>query len=231
MNSSTRATLLDQLRDGTDPLAWDEFFGRYWPLIYTYARGRGCSNHTAEEVVQDVMLKLFEQRDIFRYDPVRGRFRDWLGRVVRNQVAEYRRRPSQRIRPRGGDAFADTVEPQIDDAPDETWEAAFEMALLTALLDVVRRETNPRDYLAFELTSLGELPAAEVARITGLTRNMVYKARRRIVRRLRQLGGSYPDDGQLNEQVQRAMRLRPDPAAERSLTTRIEKTICSQSPT
>ncbi len=27
-NSKTHATLLEQLRDGSDPLAWDEFFGR-----------------------------------------------------------------------------------------------------------------------------------------------------------------------------------------------------------
>ncbi|MEE8450260.1 MAG: sigma-70 family RNA polymerase sigma factor [Thermoguttaceae bacterium] len=230
MSSSTRATLLEQLRDGTDPLAWDEFFGRYWPMIHAYARGRGCSNHTAEEVVQDVMLTMFEQCDIFRYDPDRGRFRDWLGRVVRNQVAEYRRRPSERVRPRSGDSFADTVEPQTDDAPDEAWETAFEMALLTVLLDIVRRETNPRDYLAFELMTLNELPAAEVARITGLTRNVAYKARRRVLQQLRQLGGSYPDDGQLSEQIKQAMRLRPDAAAERSLTNRIEKTMCSRSP-
>ena len=95
MVTSTQATLLERIRDGADALAWDEFFGRYWPTIYGFARHRGCSEHTAEEIVQDVMLAVFQYRDVYRYDPARGRFRDWLGTVVRNKVAEYRRRQGQ----------------------------------------------------------------------------------------------------------------------------------------
>ena len=99
-HDTTQATLLENLRDGSDPSAWEEFFARYWPLIYGSARRRGCSEHTAEEVVQEVMLKVFRHRDVFRYDPQRGRFRDWLGKLVRNQLAEHRRRPAQRAKTR-----------------------------------------------------------------------------------------------------------------------------------
>jgi len=210
-------------------LAWDEFFGRYWPMIYALARHRGCSEHTAEEIVQDVMLKVFRQRDVFQYDPQHGRFRDWLSTVVRNQVAEHRRRPAQRVRARGGDSDGNGADSIAANAsPEEAWEAAFEGALLTVLLDVVRRETNPRDYLAFELLTLHELSGAEVARITGLTRNVVYKARRKVFRRLRQLGSSYGEDGQLHEQIRHAVRLSPPAHVERSVTDRIEKTMRSR---
>ena len=101
MVSNTRATLLERLRDGANALAWDEFFAYYWPTIYGFARHRGCSEHTAEEIVQDVMLKVFQQRDVYQYDPARGRFRDWLGTVVRNNVAEHRRRPANRLQGSG----------------------------------------------------------------------------------------------------------------------------------
>ena len=63
-NTPTRATLLERLVDGHDAMAWDEFFRRYWPLVFYFARRRGCSDHTAEEVVQEVMLKVFRQRDL-----------------------------------------------------------------------------------------------------------------------------------------------------------------------
>ncbi len=229
MTSQTRGTLLERLRDGGDPLAWDDFFGRYWPMIYALARHRGCSEHTAEEVVQDVMLKVFHQRDVFQYDPQHGRFRDWLGTVVRNQVTDYRRRPAERVRPRGGDSEGNGADPVADDlSPDQAWEAVFENTMLMVLLEVVRRETNPRDYLAFELLTLHELPGTDVARITGLTRNVVYKARRKVFSRLRQLGGSYGRDGQLHEQVKQASRLLPPAHIERSVTDRVEKTMRSR---
>ena len=146
MTTRTRPSLLEQLRDGGDPLAWDEFFHRYWPMVYAFARRRGCSEHTAEEIVQEVMMKVFSQRDFFQYDPERGRFRDWLGTLVRNELAEYLRRPAQRIRPVGGDTGGCLPEPSATGpTPEEVWNDVFESSLLAALLDVVRRRgQSPR---------------------------------------------------------------------------------------
>lgn len=41
MSSQTQASLLERLRDAADPMAWDEFFARYWRLIHRFARLRG----------------------------------------------------------------------------------------------------------------------------------------------------------------------------------------------
>ena len=229
MKSSTSATLLDRLRDGRDSLAWDEFFQRYWLLIYSYASRRGCWSHTAEEIVQDVMLKLFERKDVFRYDPQRGRFRDWLATVVRNKVAELRRRPAERDRARGGNASDNLPEPADDaTAVDDAWETTFEQSLLGALLEVVRREMDPRSYLAFEMTVLEELPAAKVAAHLGLNRSSVFRTRKKVFRRLEQLGAAYRSGGQLPEQVKQTLLARPEAAVERSLVDRIETTMLSR---
>jgi RNA polymerase sigma factor (sigma-70 family) len=229
MVSSTRATLLERLRDGADALAWDEFFARYWATIYGFARHRNCSEHTAEEIVQDVMLKVFQQRDVYQYDPSRGRFRDWLCTVVRNSVAEHRRRPANRLRGKGGDSCLAVLE-QADDVqtPDAAWESAFENNLLLAMLDAVRRETNARTYLAFELISLEGVSGGEAARITGLTRNAVYKACKRVAERLSELGAPYCENGRLARQIKQAMEQRPPACVERSLTAKIQKTMCSR---
>lgn len=228
-NSKTRATLLARLQDGADPLAWDEFFQRYWRLIYTYARRCNCSEHTAEEVVQDVMLKVFEQKDFFHYDPARGRFRDWLATVVRNKAAELRRRPAERIRAKGGNSEIDGVVPRSNETePDDVWENAFEQALLLVLLDVVRREMSPRAYLAFELFTLHEISGAAVAKQTGLTRNGVYRASKRTLKRLKELGAEYREDGQLSECIKQAFRSQPHAAVEQTLATRIEKSMQSR---
>ena len=228
MNATTQATLIERLRDGDAVMAWEEFFQRYWRLIYAAARTRGCREHTAEEIVQDVMLTVFQQRDVFRYDPKRGRFRDWLRTVVRNAVAEHRRAPSQRVRGRGGDPEDRAAEPADDRAPDQAWEAAFEESLLAALLDCVRREVAPETYQAFELTTLDELSGRQVAKLTGLSRNAVYLARKRVLKRLRELGTDYREEGHLGERVRRALRSLPEAAVERSLTNRVAKTMCQR---
>jgi RNA polymerase sigma factor (sigma-70 family) len=224
MNSTTQATLLERLRDGDAVMAWEEFFQRYGRVIYAAARSRGCREHTAEEIVQEVMLTVFQHRDVFRYDPRRGRFRDWLRMVVRNAVAEHRRGPSQRVRAQGGSGehFSELPNAAL---PDQAWEAAFEQSLLAALLEVVRREVTPETFQAFELTTLGELSGRQVAKLTGLSRNAVYLARKRVLRRLRELGASYREDGQLDRHVRRALASLPDAAAERSLTHRIGQTM------
>jgi RNA polymerase sigma factor (sigma-70 family) len=229
MTTNTQATLLRRLHDGADALAWDEFFARYWPTIYGFARHRGCSQHTAEEIVQDVMLKIFENRDVYQYDPARGRFRDWLGTVVRHKIAEYRRRPANRLRAVGGDSSVGLIEHATeDDGPELVWDAAFESSLLLALLDAVRRELSARTYLAFELVSLEGMSGREAARITGLTRNAVYKACKRVVERLAELGSPYRQEGRLTQEIKQALEQRPPAAVERSLTARIQKTMCSR---
>jgi RNA polymerase sigma factor (sigma-70 family) len=229
MVTSTRATLLEQLRDGTNALAWDEFFGHYWPTIYGFARHRGCSEHTAEEIVQDVMLAVFQHRDVYRYDPARGRFRDWLGAVVRNKVAEHRRRPANRLRAAGGESDNRVLDQAVDQqSPDATWEEAFESSLLLALLDAVRRESSARVYLAFELVMLEGLSGGEAARLTGLSRDAVYKANKRVLERLTDLGAPYREEGRLAERIKQALEQRPPAAVERSVTVRMQQSMRSR---
>ncbi len=207
-------------------MAWNEFFECYWPVVFSYARHRGCSEPTAEEIVQDVMLKVFQKRDVFRYDPAAGRFRNWLHRIVNNQIAERRRRPSERIRARGGESRDTSLERAAEEpGPDAAWEEAMDRAVVAALVQVVRRQTNPRDFVAFELTVLRGRDAADVARRIGMSRNMVYKARRRVLDRLRQLAGDYADDGRLCRQVREALESLPAAAVGRSLTGRVARSM------
>lgn len=229
MVSNTRATLLERVRDGADVLAWDEFFAYYWPTIYAFARHRGCSEHTSEEIVQNVMLKVFQQRDVYQYDPAQGRFRDWLGTVVRNNVAEHRRRPANRLRGMGGDSSVAQLEP-ADDQQDAAaaWDMAFENTLLLALLNAVRREMCARTYLAFELVGLQELSGSQAAQMTGLSRNAVYKAYKRVLERLVELGAPYRHDGRLTQRIKEALEQVAPPTVQRSLTERIQKTMCSR---
>jgi hypothetical protein len=93
---------------------------------------------------------------------------------------------------------------------------------------MVRQSVAPRTYQAFELFTLYELPGNDVARLTGLTRNAVYQARKTVLERLKGLGAGYREDGRLGERVKAALASRPAAAVQRSMTTRIVETMRSR---
>ena len=74
----TSLTLLDRLRrDPKDQAAWSEFVARYGPRILRWCRGWGLQESDAQDVTQDVLLKLNGLMARFVYDPS-GSFRGWL---------------------------------------------------------------------------------------------------------------------------------------------------------
>jgi hypothetical protein len=90
---------------------------------------------------------------------------------------------------------------------------------------VVRHEVAPATFQAFELAVLQEMPGADVARVTGLSRNAVYLARRRVLARLGELG-AVAEPGAPVEARLRAAAAADDarPAVERALTLEGEQT-------
>lgn len=224
MDPQTQPGLLERLADADDALAWREFFDRYWRGMFLFARGQGCSDNTAEEVVQQAVCSVFEQRQVFRYDPSRGRFRNWLFTIVRQKLALHRRSEARQHKdspdaPPGDDAR------QTDEDPQQAWDRAFECTLLQAVLDVVRQEVRPETYQAFELVCLHGMDAARAAEMTSLSRNAVYQAHKRVMARLRELAGSYAADGALDERVRRALEAYPPPSVCRTMATRVEASL------
>ena len=59
--------------------------------------------------------------------------------------------------------------------------------------------------------------------MTGLSRNAVYLARRRVLTRLIELGTAYRDEGQLDEHVRQALESMPQAAIVRAVTSRATK--------
>jgi RNA polymerase sigma-70 factor (ECF subfamily) len=227
VDMDTRVSLLERLREGTDAVAWQDFFDQYWRSMYVFAKRCGCSDNTAEEVVEEAVFSVYEKRGDFSYDPSRGRFRNWLFTIVRQKLALTRRRKASEqhaLEQAGRDGRYDGEAA----LPEAEMENAFENALLIALLDVVRQEVSPETYQAFELSALHGLSGAETANLTGLSRNGVFLARRRVTKRLKELGASYRDEGDLNSCFRDIAARLPSPSTERTMMTRVETAIQSR---
>src|SRR5262249_60244840 len=90
---TTRVTLLARLRqDPTDQAAWDEFVEHYGRHIYRWCRHWKLQGADAEDVTQDILVKLAQKLRAFAYDPA-PRFRGWL------QTGPHQARPGFRGRP------------------------------------------------------------------------------------------------------------------------------------
>src|SRR5260221_14601521 len=94
---TTRITLLTQLRQGpSDQAAWDEFVERYGRHIYRWCRQWKLQDADAEDVTQDILVKLTQKLRAFAYDPSRS-FRGWLKTVAHHAWRDFAdsRRPAR----------------------------------------------------------------------------------------------------------------------------------------
>src|SRR5437868_2323546 len=104
--SPTRPSLLFRLRDPRDGKAWDDFALVYGPLVYGHARRRGLAHEDAEDVAQKVFARVSAAIRGFAYQREKGRFRDWLGSIVRNEVFRHWKKEENHPQGQGGDNAA-----------------------------------------------------------------------------------------------------------------------------
>jgi RNA polymerase sigma-70 factor (ECF subfamily) len=183
---STHISLLCDLRGGgRRDEAWAVFQARYRGVLLGWCLRRGLSREGAEDLTQDVLLKLFQQLPHYRHDPSRGQFRGWLKAVVHNALADFWRRQRRRPEPGGvgGTAFLERLGALASPEPaGELSVLIEEHARTTAdeILARVRARVKETTWQAFYQTLVERRPAAEVAAELKLSVATVYKASYRI---------------------------------------------------
>jgi len=79
-----------------DLKALERLYDRYSALVFSVSLRVLHDRQLAEDVVQEVFLRLWRQPA--SYDPQRGRFISWLMSVTRNRALDEQRRVSRRLR-------------------------------------------------------------------------------------------------------------------------------------
>jgi RNA polymerase sigma-70 factor (ECF subfamily) len=178
---TTSTSLLNQLRQPDQPEAWERFVSLYTPLLVIWARRQGLQDADAEDLVQEVLLKLL--RELPAYERRGGEsFRGWLFRVTVNQCHDYRRRKATRALP-----GADGLSRASDHQPASDLEAAeYQRLLVLRGLDLIRADFGEATWAAFYQVMVEGRPVPEVAAALNISANAVYLARHRVLTRLRQ---------------------------------------------
>jgi len=88
-SSATNTTLLARLRlDPLDQGAWAQFVALYGPRIVAWCRNWRLQEADAQDVTQDVLVKLADKMRTFRYDADRS-FRGWLKTVTQHALSKF----------------------------------------------------------------------------------------------------------------------------------------------
>jgi RNA polymerase sigma-70 factor (ECF subfamily) len=196
--SRTSATLLARLRQvPPDQAAWAEFAERYGRKIYGWCRQWNLQEADAQDVTQDVLVKLAEKMHHFDYDPTRS-FRAWLKTVARHTWSDFwdSRKRAGTVGSGHGMELLQTVEAREDLV--ERLEDEFDRELLEEAMARVRSRVAPRTWRAFELMAFEGWSGAEAAKVLGIKVAAVFLAKSRVQRHLQEelhhLEGRSPED-------------------------------------
>ncbi len=184
-DGDTSLTLLERLqKNPDDPQAWTLFIERYQPRIRRWCLTWGLQDSDADDVAQNVLVKLFAALRKFQYDPSRS-FRAWLKTVTQHAWSDFvsarRRDPGQtagRI-----DTIADSAEAQSDLV--RQIEDGFDLELYELAKHRVKGRTKPANWAAFHLTAIEGLSGAEAARKLGIPVGHVFVAKHRVQKALK----------------------------------------------
>lgn len=183
----TRASLLVQLRAGSNHEAWQEFVRLYGPIIYRFARKRGLQDADAADLMQDVMRSVSASIGRLEYDRKQGTFRGWLFTITRNKVFNFL--SARRIRPQGsGDSATNSLlhsHPEGEDGS-EAWEMEYQRRLAALGMERIKDEFQENTWRAFWLTAVEGVSAAEASKQLKLSPGAIYVAKSRVLARLKE---------------------------------------------
>ena len=193
----TRQSLVARIRASDDQDAWQEFVAIYRPVIYRLARQRGVQHADAEDLSQRVFLAVGRAVGNWKPDAEQGRFRAWLGTIVRNAILNTlsRRRPDLAT---GGSDMFDLLQqqPEPDERAQESLACERRRSLFRWAARRIREEFGEETWSVFWQTAVEGRAIDDVAVQLGKTRGAIYAARSRIMRRLRDEIETYTGDAE-----------------------------------
>lgn len=196
MIPDTPKTLLRKIAEyanGDDAAEWERFVELYTPVIRAYVSMREDVNESdADDVVQEIFVRLVNVLRAGTYRSEKGRFRAYLGTMVRRLLIDRHRRAL--VRGMGETVSAEDVE-ILDETPDAA--AIVDMRLqearhAAAVEHVLSRTMlDDRTVAAYRAYALEGEPATEVAARLGLTLNALRQIKYRVGRMVAAVEAQY----------------------------------------
>jgi RNA polymerase sigma factor (sigma-70 family) len=176
-----------------DPERWREFDAIYRPMLLSYLCKRGLKEFEANDVVQDIFVKLLGK--IHTYDRDRCQFRSWLFGLAHNTLIDRARRRAAYAKALDGwvvHVLRDTLSDSLRMA--EKWVKIHRERILEHALEQIRVRTSSKVWACFEQRLLRNRPAAEIAAELKLKPKAVHVYASRVLKRVRAVCHEFDED-------------------------------------
>ena len=173
----TRHSLLERIRNPNDADAWLEFIAFYKAYIYVIIRSMNIKAEDADDILQQISLKLWKNLPEHRHNPQQAPFRAWVSTISKNTVISFIRK--QQVRAQKMNQLQQEEElhylksikvPEIENIAQKEWEV---FVTNTALENISKHFTEAA-IQAFKLHIKG-IEAAAIAKEINVSRDSVYK--------------------------------------------------------
>jgi RNA polymerase sigma factor (sigma-70 family) len=169
--------------------SWRHIYEHFGRAILAYARQRGLNDHSADDVLQEVMTTVIRSQhgQEAGFDRSAGSFQGWLWGVIRNRVRSVRRKDrreeaSSPVKTRGADGETRVALPEVPQPPpdfegreDDHWQRA----LLAAALGKVEQRVTAENFAIYTALLQEKATVEELGRRFGKDPNAIYAVKHR----------------------------------------------------
>jgi RNA polymerase sigma-70 factor (ECF subfamily) len=179
IRATADSDLIARAAAGDGP-AFHALVERHRAMVYRLAYQFAGNHHDAEDIAQEVFVKVYRSLERFRYD---AQVTSWLYRIVMNACIDHKRRNA----PAGWAPFTEDAEFKMANTPEDApgpEQQAYGGQLGAALTEEIAR-LPPGQRLVFTMRHHEGLKLAEIAEALGLAEGTVKRQLHAAVHRLR----------------------------------------------
>lgn len=181
----TRSSLISGLK-ALSSERWTNFVLVYAPLLKFWIQRKGVSVSAVDDVLQESLQSICAGIGNFQRDAAKGKFRGWLRTIVERRVADHFRGMPVEV-PASPQSLANVPTATQKDPGTLDNEQRILEEMRARALELVRQSTTEKTWQMFWLSTVEQVPSAEIARQFGVSSAAVRVARQRVLQRLRSL--------------------------------------------
>lgn len=172
-----------------NPAAKEDLYLIYQPMIASWLRREGVSEHDVNDLAHDTLLKAFESLPGYEHNGRLGAFRCWLRTIMARHLQRERYRHNHRPQAQGGSDFLARLDQLADSnsAAAREWDEEHDRYVTRRLLAVVKSDFPKETFEMFSDWVFHDVSPDELAAKHHVTVGAVYARKSRVLARLREV--------------------------------------------